>query len=234
MRLHRFFIEQPLGEELVIQNKDLMKQWFLVFRYKTSDSVILFNGNGNDYTYSISSHDKSACVLQFLHTTKSNIPEKKVSLLLSLIKKDNLELIIQKGTELGVSSFILFTSSRSEKKNIDAERLKRIAIEATEQCGRGNIPIIKGIFDLPSALLEARDAETLYVLDIDGVPASSLLEKKGAALRNVSLCIGPEGGWTDEEREIFKQKNLQFIKLTETTLRAETAAIVGSYTFLAT
>src|SRR5438270_134141 len=48
MRLHRFFIAQPLGEEIVIHNKDLMKQWFLVFRYTIGDSVVLFNGDGND------------------------------------------------------------------------------------------------------------------------------------------------------------------------------------------
>ncbi len=233
MRLHRFFITQPLGEEIVINNKELLKQWFLVFRYKVGDAVVLFNGDGNDYTYSIISHSKADnAALQYIRSTHIPSITKHVNLFVSLIKKDNVELIIQKGTELGVSSFTLFTSSRSEKKSIDLDRLIRIATEASEQCGRADIPVIKGVFDFSVALNALKNMPAGYVLDMDGIPISTISSTKDGSGQDVSLCIGPEGGWTDEERVSFKESQLQSVSLTDTVLRAETAAIVGAYAFL--
>lgn len=232
MRLHRFFIQQPLGEEIVIRNKDLLKQWFTVFRYTEGDTVILFNGESDDFVYEIVSHTKQEAIFRFLYSEKNISTETSVTLAVSLIKKDNLELIVQKGTELGVSSFVFFLSQRSEKKQADMERLTRIAIEATEQSGRRTVPRLQGVFELKEALETLVSSGVVYILNMNGDSVSSVLKKIGGVHTSVSLCIGPEGGWTEEEKEYFQEKGITSLSLTSTVLRAETAAIVGAYSFL--
>ena len=145
MRLHRFYVSQPLGEEVVIEDSLTIKQWLKVFRYDVGDFVILFNGDGYDYSYSLQTITKQSCTLARKKHDVSYLPTKKITLCLSLIKKDNFELVVQKATELGVSTIIPIITSRSEKKNLSFERLEKIVREASEQCGRGDIPMIKPI-----------------------------------------------------------------------------------------
>src|SRR3989344_4651486 len=152
MRLHRFYVLQPLGEEVVINDVSTIKQWTKVFRYKKADFVVLFDGVGSDGTYSIESISPKECVLLRAKVSPSYIPEKKVTLYVSIIKKDNFELVVQKATELGITTIIPILSERSEKKNLNEKRLQKIAIESSEQCGRGDIPTIMPIVSLSHVL----------------------------------------------------------------------------------
>lgn len=229
MRLHRFYVTQPLGEEVVISDVSLIKQWTQVFRYKKTDQVILFNGDGNDVVFSISSLNKKDCELARMRETPSYIPTKRVTLYLSCIKKDNFELVVQKATELGVTSIVPIISERSEKKNINEERLNKIAIESSEQCGRGDIPVISPIIPLASALdALSQDKNTSFVLQMGGksIQDKEIQEKiKGGS--SINLFVGPEGGWGPQGEELFASREITSISLGETVLRAETAGIVA-------
>lgn len=228
MRLHRFYVLQPLGEVVVINDNSVLKQWKNVFRYTQGVYVSLFNGDGNDYTYSIDSISSKDCTLTKLKQSPSYIPTKKITLYLSIIKKDNFELVVQKATELGITKIVPIISERSEKKNLNEDRLHKIAIEASEQCGRGNVPNISPITSLNSALENISKNEMAIVLNMNG---SSWIDKtfqeKLKATDNISLFIGPEGGWSDNEEVLFKKQNLNASSLGSTVLRAETAAIVS-------
>lgn len=230
MRLHRFYVSQPLGEDVVINDVSLIKQWAKVFRYTIDDFVILFNGDGNDITFSIKSLDKKECVLMHIKQTSSYIPNKKITLFVSCIKKDNFELIVQKVTELGVTSIVPLISERSEKKNLNTERLHKIAIEASEQSGRGDVPSISSILPLASALkmISQSKKENSFVLQVGGISFNDTeLQKKIRNVKNVNLFIGPEGGWSPLEEAIFTEKCVIAVSLGQTVLRAETAAIVA-------
>lgn len=229
MRLHRFYVTQPLGEEVVINDVSLIKQWANVFRYKKEDLVILFNGDGNDITFSIQTLNQKQCELQRIKLIPSYIPHKKVTLYLSCIKKDNFELVTQKATELGVTSIVPIISERSEKKNINEERLLKIAIESAEQCGRGDIPVISEIVSLATALEGlSQNKGVSFVLQMGG---KSIQDKeiqewiKGSD--SISLFVGPEGGWSTQEEELFAKHGVTLISLGNTVLRAETAGIVA-------
>ena len=228
MRLHRFYVSQPLGEEVVIADVSIVKQWSKVFRYKKGDFVILFNGNGDDVTYNIDNISNTSCSLILKNRTPSYIPSKNITLYLSIIKKDNFELVVQKATEIGVTSIIPILSKHSEKKSLNAERLNKTAIEASEQCGRGDIPTILPIVSLKDALSIELPDEVSYVLQMSGTPVSNIdIQKNIKQNKSIAFFVGPEGGWSEDEEKLFKNKKIESISIGKTTLRAETAAVVG-------
>ncbi len=223
MRLHRFYIEQSLGEDIVTDNKKLLHQWFSVFRYKNNNEVILFSGDGYDYTYRIANSDKKEANLSFVSRRSNILPSKNIKLYISIIKNSNFEDIVKSCTEIGINLIIPIVTERSEKKNINKERLETITTEASEQCGRGNLPIINEVISFKEAinLLKKEDINIAGSLNGENFSSES---KKWLNDKEISLFVGPEGGWTPSEEESLKEKEVTFVKLTETTLRAETAA----------
>ena len=134
-----------------------------------------------------------------------------------------MEWVVEKATELGVSKIVPVVSERSEKKGFNLERMLKIAIEASEQCGRVDVPILESSQQLADSIKDCK--EEIIVFDPSGTPPSPPLVqgREGAT----SVFIGPEGGWTEKELEIFKQKEAKILSLGSLTLRAETAAIVA-------
>ncbi|MEI6811010.1 MAG: hypothetical protein WCK60_03125, partial [Candidatus Nomurabacteria bacterium] len=90
MRLHRFYIEQPLGEELVVEQSELVHQWISVFRYQCEDKVVLFSSAnvGVDYIYRIKSANKKVVTLSFVSEEKNILPKKEITLCMAVVKKD--------------------------------------------------------------------------------------------------------------------------------------------------
>ncbi len=243
MRLHRFYINQKLekGKELRIENQELVHQWLKVFRMQIGEAVILFDGSGKEFEAHFERLSKNEAVL-FIDKENKNANKLKIELHIfqSIIKKDNFELIVQKCTELGVSAIHPVLSERSdqahsgwarqEKKNLNIERLRKIAIEASEQSGRVDVPEVFEPIDLERALesfkgLSAQAGE-VFALDFGAEIFSKAFEKISA--RPFAIFIGPEGGWTEAEQKLFKKNKVSSISLGSQILRAETAAIAAS------
>lgn len=245
MKLHRFFIEQPLGEEIEIKEKSLLHQWNNVLRFKKGESLILFNSSHNiDYIYCLSFIEKGKAVLELV-SQKENLSQeenrKSLTLCFSLIKRYNLDLVLEKCTEIGVLKFIPIISDRVEKKNIasfNKERGDKIIKEAVEQSGWGNIPKLNNpikLEDLLKDLEKKAELENVIVMDIvytiskEPLSLQSLPKWRG---ENIYLFVGPEGGWTEKERGLFAKYKIKTINLGRNILRAETASIIGSYKIL--
>lgn len=225
MRLHRFYIEQPLGEELVVVEKELVHQWISVFRYKSGDEVILFSSTnvGVDYIYSISSASKTEVALSFVSQKKNIIPARNITLCMAVVKKDTFENVVRYATELGVSKIIPILASHSEKKNLNMKRLGAIIKESVEQSGRGDLPDIMEITPFKEAFGDLNGSVSVF-MSLNGESAHSFINKL-ATNEAVTVWIGPEGGWTDDEEIYAKEKGAKLIKLTDTVLRADTASI---------
>jgi 16S rRNA (uracil1498-N3)-methyltransferase len=225
MRLHRFKVSQPLGEEVVIDAVSLIDQWRKVFRYDEGQEVILFNGDGFEVVYSISLISKSSCTLRLISKSIGNVPHKETHLFLCLIKKDNVELVIQKAVELGVTHIHLITSERVEKKHVSYERLAVIANEALEQCGRADSVAIFEAVSLIEALAHSHDTLKCFILHMDGQPLLDTVSRVDSDARPCAYFIGPEGGWSPSELSLFEVQNVLRVSLSKQVLRAETAAI---------
>lgn len=222
MRLHRFFVSQPLGEDVVIDTVSLIDQWKKVFRYTAGQEVILFNGDGFEVVYEIKELSKSQASLERKRTDTGVVPKKSISLYVSLIKKDNVELLTQKAVELGVSSIHFIVSSRVEKRHISFERLRIIATEALEQCLRADTFTIHEPVSLEAALASTENVSR-FVLQMGGEPFLEATRKSNGHPQ--VFFVGPEGGWSPEDLALFNNHSVPAVSLSHHVLRAETSAI---------
>ncbi len=228
MRLHRFYTSEKIGDkkELTINSADLANQIVRVFRLGAGDKVVIFDGSGNDYVCDIlGASAREGVSLNIVEVRPSRyMPTRKVYLFQSIIKKDKFEWVVEKATELGVTDIVPLLAERSEKKDLNIERLRKIAIEASEQCGRGDVPVVHGVMTRLSGLSEYNFRK--IVMDLNGEVATA---RSGLALTSsletIGIFIGPEGGWSPSEIELFHKNNVPIYSLGNQVLRAETAAI---------
>jgi 16S rRNA (uracil1498-N3)-methyltransferase len=225
MRLHRFYVNKPLGEELVVdslgEEKELLHQWTSVFRFKSGDEVFLFSDRdpGTDHLYRLQSLSKSDAHLHRVSTSSNIVPKRSLTLVMALVKKDTFETVVRQATELGVSRVIPLLASRSEKKNLNFERLRVISIEAAEQSGRGTLPAIEGVSSFEQAV-EMTEGE----LNIVGSLRRS--EETASVGEETALWVGPEGGWTEEEEHrMVEELGFTPLRCADTVLKADTAAV---------
>lgn len=233
MRLHRFYIPERIGAqtEFVVHSDELVNQVRKVFRLKTNDSIIVFDGSGSDYECRIADFGKDSITLVTQCTSRSRfIPSRNVYLYAAMVKKDTFEWITEKATELGVTHIVPVMAERSEKKNLNEVRLKKIVVEASEQSGRGNIPEVMSTISLTEAITKITDTNNSQLngnavaFHTEGAEFSAK-DTKGS--ENIAIFIGPEGGWSPDEIELFHKNEIPVVCLGSQVLRAETAVVAA-------
>ncbi len=200
-----------------------------VLRLKTDDSVVIFNGRGDEWSTRVVSQGRGATVLELIDRVEP-LAESPLSLDLvqALVKSDAMDRIVQKATELGVTTIRPVSMARSVV-NVKADRSpkklahwRKIARHACEQSGRHSPPRIHEPAGLASCLKELGSRELVLALDTgDDIPAQALPEK----LSSVAVIVGPEGGYSPAERELLTAAGCRFLSLGRRILRADTAAI---------
>jgi 16S rRNA (uracil1498-N3)-methyltransferase len=153
------------------------------------------------------------------------------ALLLAVVKFDSFEWAIEKATELGVSEIIPLAAARSEKGLITAaekrsERWRKIALEAAQQSRRVRLPVLHPVARPETAF--AALGNRLGIFLSERADASSLrVVLRDRAASEAVLAIGPEGGWTDGERDAAVKAGFHEASLGRLILRTETAVIVA-------
>ncbi len=245
MRLHRFYIPSTDFEpqsgltsqqiEIGLDNQEndrLIHQWRDIFRFGARDKVLLFNETAGEWLAEFVTLDKkNGATLKIIEQNRAAgvaKPKRNIALYMAIIKNSNFDLVVEKATELGVSKIVPIKTERTVKSGLNFDRLNKLAIEASEQSGRIDIPEISEIVDLDNGIQSALSdfgVETIFFGHI-----SENEEKNSnnlAVSENIALFIGPEGGWSDEEIKMFEEAGIKPISLGQFVLRAETAAIVG-------
>ncbi len=229
MRMRRFYVPTDLGghdsksldnNTHILSSPELVHQLKNVFRLKRDEEIVLFNNTNRDFLVKIKSIEKDSFTFTVLSSTENTVtPNRETYLFASLVKKDNFEWIAQKATELGVSHIIPILSSRSEKKDLNIERIKKIIIEAAEQSGRGTLPVLEEIISLEEALEKYKNIKSVaWHIEAPKFVSQNLEGVIGA-------YVGPEGGWSPEDLELFKKQEVPCYSLGPQVLRAETAVI---------
>lgn len=239
MRLHRFYISEEIGNrrEIKISSPDMLHQMKKVFRLGAGDRVILFDGSHRDHIARMVEPEKNersgaspGATFLIEETVESRwFPTREVVLCAAIVKKDKFEWIVEKATELGASKIIPVLSERSEKKSLNMERIRKIAVEASEQSGRGDVPIIERVMTLREVLGDGSAHSFTLPQNIvrvafhtEGAQSREMLRDK-----DVAIFVGPEGGWSDEEVALFHDKDINVFSMGPQILRAETAAVAA-------
>lgn len=234
--MHRFFVTTIDNDHITFSDEQA-HQMRQVLRMGVGDRVVaLLDGAGWEVEAELVQVDKkgiTAVPLQKrLVTSEPTVP---LTLYASLLKRDNYEWVLQKGTEIGVSRFVPLISERTiAQPPKKLERWQRIITEAAEQSGRGCIPQILPPQKLADVLAGWQPTQLGLMPSVvaKGVTIGTVLENTFMVTKpvevTVNVFIGPEGGWTDDEVENGRSAGLIPVTLGKRVLRAETAAIVAA------
>jgi 16S rRNA (uracil1498-N3)-methyltransferase len=233
---NRFYIDSIIKLDTISIIGEQFRQISRVLRMHEGDSIVLFDGTGNEYTAIIKAINKKQVDCKIVETTTPNTePKVSLSVAICLPKGEKTDTIIQKCTEIGSSEFYLVTSHNTVVKIDESKivpkltRYKRIAIEASEQCGRVKIPKIVGIIDV-NVLVKMIANHDFCVIAWENEKQANFKTIVGdkPGIKSVLYIVGPEGGFTAEEIELLINAGARPISLGTRLLRTETAAIIGS------
>ena len=225
IRLH---VPTPLAADAaVLPTLDQSRYLTQVMRLKLGDSLLVFNGIDGEWRCVIAEILKKGVVLRAEEQARPQAMGPDVQLLISVVKKSALEFAVEKATELGARRVGLVVTHRTQTQHVRMDRLDAIAIEAAEQTGRLDVPMIDAPVKLGD-LLDGWEAgrRLMFCDETGGAPAASALRDAGAG--PWTILIGPEGGFSPEERD--RLRALPFttaVSLGPRILRADTAAIAA-------
>ena len=221
-RHYRLFVDQELASGLTLAvDKDDSHYLIRVLRLKAGDRVGLVNGAYGEWTGRIVDANAKAVVFEIEALVRAAAPCPPLSLAFAPLRKERLEWLIEKGTELGVTQFQPIITDYTQHERFRADRLERIAKEAAEQCERLDLPTIAEplAFDGWLKALERPVAVALERFE---------QHEHYEGAKPDQLLIGPEGGFSPKERDsLLAHPRVQPISLGARLLRAETAAVVG-------
>lgn len=240
--MHKFFVE--LHNITETEGKilgDDVKHIYRVLRLSEGEEVVLNNCEGIEYLGEIKTITKSEVIVAILKKLDINNESKvKVHLFQGLPKGSKMDLIVQKGTELGIFEFIPTITARvdvklkGEFKKLD--RLNRIALEASKQSKRSIVPEVKEVIDFKEALRQLKEMDLVIIPyeNAEDFGIKSLinhLKKENKELNNikdVGILIGPEGGFEEDEIQVLKEQGFYIVTLGKRILRTETAGFTAT------
>ena len=218
----RLFFSTTLSADM-IDKLDKSQSHYLtkVMRVKENEVFSLFNKNG-EWEAKILGISKSIVEFKTIKQLRQKENTKELWLAFSPIKSNYQNFMIQKATELGVTKFLPIIFERTIVRKINKERLEKIVIEASEQSNRINVPTIEESQNLNNFL----KTNSIDLIFTDLNSNNNKIDKSKLTDRPVCIIIGPEGDFSEAEREeILSFSGVQAIKINENILRSETAVI---------
>tara|TARA_B100000963_G_scaffold360412_1_gene391208 strand:- start:1077 stop:1787 length:711 start_codon:yes stop_codon:yes gene_type:complete len=194
-----------------------------VMRLKRGSNLNFFNKDG-EWESEIVFLDKNRVEVKFLTKIKHAKSLSKIELAICLVKKTPMETLLQKATELGVSKIIPIISERTEVKELNIKRAKKIVIEATEQSNQLAPPEILEVIQLNDFLKKLDPSTKLLFADINS--QNNLKSDDFKESKSLCILIGPEGDFSTKEREtILKSPVVKPFTISKNILRTDTAVI---------
>jgi 16S rRNA (uracil1498-N3)-methyltransferase len=218
----RLFVDQPLGEGLTLSLDGAQANYLAnVMRLKPGDPVRLFDDRTGEWLGEVTDTGKRSVALRLATRLRQRVAVPDLWLLFAPIKKGPIDWLVEKATELGAARLQPVITNRTIVERTNLERLRAHTIEAAEQCDRTALPELAEPAKL-TALLKGWDkARMLIFADESGGAPLMEIAKPGPT----AILIGPEGGFTAQEREMIRATpGAVGASLGPRILRAETAA----------
>ena len=218
----------PEGGELALPD-ELAHHALRVLRLRDGESVILFDGKGDEVAAQLSVRGKAGFALLGERRHVNRESPLQVVLVQALAASDKMDWVVQKAVELGVSaiqpvqaerSVLRLSAERAEKRLV---HWRQVAVSACEQSGRNCIPEVRALQGLASWLAAHRDG-SCHVLAPGGEVGFTDLDRLPGPIH---VLVGPEGGWTDSELAACDGAGCRRVTLGPRVLRTETAGLAA-------
>lgn len=202
-----------------------------VLRYREEDAITVVDGQGGWYEGIISRILRDSIQVTVQNFEKKPRCDPRLALALGIIKKrDRLEFAVEKAVELGASEIVLFRSEHTVKENVRMDRLESTVLSAMKQSLRAYLPPVTVVPSLSNLIDKYKDAKLLVAHEKKegetGVPG--VLKDSGELV----LFVGPEGGFSEDEITLLKNRDSEIVSLGSHRLRAETAVTAFLSQFL--
>ena len=194
-----------------------------VMRMKRGSNINFFNKDG-EWLSEIIFLDRDRVEVKFLNKLKGSSKNSNIELAICLVKKSPMDIILQKATELGVAKITPIVSERTEVKELNFERAKKIVIEATEQSNQMIPPEISKVIKLKDFLINLDRSTKLLFADVNS--KDNLKKEDLSEAKSFSVLIGPEGDFSPSEIELIHgNPNVIPFTISKNILRSDTAVI---------
>jgi len=230
----RFYVPNKcIKENHIFVNGDEAHHILNVMRLKKGDEIVAFDGTEKEYTGIIEKTEGSSVVIKIKETRENhNLKNYKVTLAQAIPKRDKMDYIIQKSTELGVDTIIPMITKRTivkvkpDKISGKISRWETIAKEAAKQCGRTTIPVIDSPKHFKALLKSAGSYDLVLAFSVAHLKKRHLKDILHSFNgKKILILIGPEGGFDNTELEMARDARVDFASLGRNVLRCDTAAI---------
>ena len=223
MSIRLYFPDNIVKSSTSLLSKEHTHYLANVMRLKRGAIINLFNQQG-EWQSEIIFLEKDRIEVKFLKKIKEPNNLSNIELAICLVKKNAMENILQKATELGVIRIVPISSERTEVKELNYERAKKIIVEATEQSNQLTPPEITKITKLSEFLKNFEESKKILFADVNSKENLKVENLKN--YKTLSILIGPEGDFSPSEREaILQSTNVTPFTISSNILRSDTAVI---------
>ncbi|WP_243372833.1 16S rRNA (uracil(1498)-N(3))-methyltransferase [Microvirga solisilvae] len=227
----RLFIDSPLRKEARIGLDRGQANYLLnVLRMKDGESVLIFNGQDGEWRAEVAVEGRKSADLVCAERTREQTPQPDLVYAFAPLKHARLDYMVQKAVEMGAGILQPVITRRTQSTRVNLERMRSNAIEAAEQCGILTIPEVREEENLERFLKDLEQDRVLVFCDEDAAIANPVdaLAKLGNKRSGVAVIVGPEGGFTDQERALVAaHERCVRVSLGPRILRADTAAVAA-------
>jgi 16S rRNA (uracil1498-N3)-methyltransferase len=223
--LPRLFVDETLSKGAALTLEGAQANYLAnVLRLASSDQVKLFDDGTGEWLAEIAEAGRKRVTLAVTRHLRPREPVPDLWLLFAPIKRGRIDWLVEKATELGAARIVPVLTRRTVVERLNLERLRAHAIEAAEQCERTALPELAEPVKLATLLRDWPAGRVLYFADENG--GEPLLA--AATPRPAAILIGPEGGFTEEERAAIRAvPEAKPVSLGPRILRADTAAVAA-------
>jgi 16S rRNA (uracil1498-N3)-methyltransferase len=226
MSIPRLYLDQPLAEGTEIEAAPGQAHHLGVLRRAVGDPVRVFNAESGEHAATIAFLRKDRARLALGPRLRPPAPEPGPRLLVAALKRDAMDWLVEKATELGVAAIQPVLTRRTVAERANAQRLAAIARAAAEQCERLSVPTVAEALPL-HRVLDAWDGLPLVVA-MERTAAPPLRRAVDGMPSPCALLVGPEGGFEGAELDDLRRRPFVVpAALGPRILRAETAAVAG-------
>ena len=228
-KLQRLFLDAPLSPGASVPlGKDQAHYLLTVLRLGEGAEVLVFNGRDGEFGAPLKPQGKKVATLEIGAQTRVQAPRSRLDFLFAPLKVGRLDYLVQKATEMGVGRITPVFTDHTQLHKVNGARLEANILEAAEQCGNLAIPELGDAVRLEAVLADWDPARRIIFCNESEAGDNPAAALSAIAERDLALLVGPEGGFSEREREMLTA--LPFvtaIPLGPRILRADTAAVAA-------